>query len=444
VCSSSDSVGEGAESKESFERAPASTSPVGGARYAVAILTAMNLLNYLDRYVPSAVKDLFKHDLELTDAETSLPLTAFVIVYMLTSPVFGALADRGPRRLLVALGVALWSIATAAAALAVGFWTLLIARSFVGIGEAAYATIAPSLISDFYPPHRRNRIMTLFYVAIPVGSALGFTLGGVVGAAYGWRAAFLVCGLPGLLLAGLALTMRDPGRGRFDEAPASKRSEVGWPEALRAMGRSREYVFAVAGYTAVTFAAGGMADWFPTFLSRHRGMSIEAAGSLIGTVTVLGGLGGTACGGLLADWLKRRTRQPYLALSGLSMVPAAAFAALALWYQGSPTVIGILVFLAQFFLWFYNGPINAMIANSVPSAILARAFSVSILAIHLLGDAISPAIIGFLSDWTGNLPLAVMIVPTTMALGALVWCWGWRRIPDASAAPPLSAGATPR
>jgi MFS family permease len=387
----------------------------------------MNLLNYLDRFVPSAVKDLFKEDLHLTDAQTSLPLTAFIVVYMLASPVFGTLADRFSRRALIAAGVALWSLATAAAALATGFWTFLLARAFVGIGEAAYATIAPALIADFYPPERRNRIMTVFYVAIPVGAALGFTLGGIAGSAWGWRAAFLLCGLPGIAIALLTFSIREPGRGTFDAGPNT--APPSWAEAFAVLRRSPSYVNAVAGYTAVTFAAGGMADWFPTFLSRHRDMDLAAAGSLVGTVTVVGGLAGTACGGLLADFLERHTRQPYLALSGLSMLPATAFAALALVVHGKAAIAGCILG-AQFFLWFYNGPINAILANSVPSVMVARAFAVSILSIHMFGDAISPPIIGAISDATGSLPLGVSLVPVAMGVGALVWLAGWRRVEE--------------
>lgn len=407
-----------------MQQPPASSTAAPGARWAVLVLTAMNLLNYLDRYVPSAVKDLFKRDLHLTDTQTSLPLSAFIVVYMLASPVFGTLADRGSRRTLIAAGVAVWSLATAGAAFARGFWTLLAARALVGIGEAAYATIAPALIADFYPPARRNRMMTFFYVAIPVGAALGFTLGGIAGDAWGWRKAFLLCGAPGLAVALLTFTIREPGRGTFDAGP--KTAPPGWREALAVLRKSRAYIYAVAGYTAVTFAAGGMADWFPTFLSRHRDMDLAAAGSLVGTVTVVGGLAGTACGGLVADWLRKHTLQPYLALSGLSMLPATIFAALTLVVHGKAAIAGC-IFGAQFFLWFYNGPINAILANSVPSAMVARAFAVSILCIHLFGDAISPPIIGAISDLTGNLPLAVMLVPATMLVGALVWLTGWRR-----------------
>jgi len=320
----------------------------------------MNLMNYVDRWVPSVVKDLFKADLKLTDAQTSLPLTGFVIVYMLTSPIFGAMADRWPRKVLIAAGVALWSLATGAAALAVGFWTFLLARALVGVGEAAYATLSPALLSDFYPPNRRNRILTIFYVAIPLGSALGFVLGGALGERFGWRAAFLICALPGLALAAMALAIRDPGRGRFDSDAAQ--APPRWLEAIPALLRNREFVLAVAGYAAVTFASGALADWFPVFLQRHRGMSVELSGRYVGLSAVVGGLGGTLVGGLLGDALKRWTRQPYLALSGWSMALATLFGLLALRLT-NPTLVIVMLFVAQFFLWFYNGPINAIVAK---------------------------------------------------------------------------------
>lgn len=402
------------------------------ARFAIVVLTAMNLLNYIDRFVPSAVKDLFKKELGFTDAQTSWPLTAFVVVYMLTSPIFGSLADRWSRKKLIAAGVALWSLATAGAALATGFWSFLFARSLVGVGEAAYATISPSVISDYYPAERRNRILTIFYVAIPVGAALGFTLGGLAGGAYGWRAAFLICGLPGLAAAGLVLLIKEPKRGAFDTV--AQGAMPNWREALVRLRRTPPYVVAVLGYVAVTWAGGGMADWFPTFLSRYRGMSLEEAGTLTGTATVIGGLAGTFCGGFLADWLSRRTRSPYLAVSGFAMFPAAGFAVIALTAHGK-LVIGAAILFAQFFLWFYNGPINATIVNSVTANMRARAVAVSILSIHILGDAISPPMIGAISDRTGNLFSGMILIPVMTVIGGVIWCAGWRTLrPDAALA----------
>jgi MFS family permease len=413
-------------------RSEAAPRALPGATTAVVILTAMNLLNYVDRYVPSAVKDLFKVDLKLTDPQTSYPLTAFVIVYMATSPIFASLSDRFPRKFLIAAGVAMWSLATASAAFATGLWTFLLARAAVGVGEAAYATISPPLLADFYPPERRNRILTIFYVAIPVGVAIGFTVGGLVAETLhlGWRASFLVVGLPGLAAALAVLLVKEPPRGTFDTD--AKQPLPPWLEAIPELFRNREYVMAIAGYVAVTFASGALGDWFITFLARHRDFSLPAAGAVVGQTAVLGGLGGTFVGGLVGDWFKGRTRQPYLALCGLSMAIATGCAVVALSVR-THFWIGAALLIAQFFFWFYNGPINAILVNCVPSRLRVRAFALSILAIHALGDAISPSVTGLASQAFG-LPLAIQVVPITMAIGAVIWIFAWRRLPEHPAA----------
>jgi len=418
---------------------PALNRPAApGALFALLILTAMNMLNYVDRWVPSAVKELFKKDLSLTDAQTAWPLTAFVVVYMIASPIFGAMAERRSRRLLIAFGVAAWSLATAAAALANDFTTFLIARAAVGIGEAAYATLAPSVLADFYPPEKRNRVFTLFYVATPVGSAIGFVLGGVLGEHYGWRAAFLAVGLPGILVAALALLMKDPVRGAFDDKPPEP---VSWPVALKALAKNRIYVFTVVGYTLVTFATGGIADWFATFLSRVRGMQLSEADLAIGVSAVVGGLVGTALGGYLADKLAKKTRQPYLAISGLAMIPAVVLTVIALFVVRAPMAIVGCVLFAQLFLWAYNSPVNALLVNSVEPGLRARAFGLSILCIHLFGDVLSPPLIGMVSDSTGSLEEALIMVPIAIAAGGLVWLVGWRTLPEVSPARPPEASA---
>ncbi|MBL8911444.1 MAG: MFS transporter [Archangium sp.] len=406
-------------------------SPAPGALFALLVLTAMNLLNYVDRYVPSAVKGLFKKDLDLTDTQTSLPLTAFIIVYMLASPVFGTLAERGNRRLLIAFGVAAWSLATAAAAFAHSFTTFMIARALVGIGEAAYATIAPSLLADFYPPEKRNRVFTLFYIAIPVGSAIGFVLGGFIAEIWDWRTAFLAVGLPGLGVAALALLMKDPKRGQFDEAPPAV---VSWPDAIRRLIKNKVFLFAVGGYTLVTFATGGIADWFAEFLSRDRAMKLSEADLAIGVSAVIGGLLGTTLGGLSADRLKGKTRQPYLALSGFSMIPAVILCVIAIFVLRDPKAIVVCIIFTQLFLWAYNSPINAVIVNSVEPGMRARAVGLSILCIHLLGDVLSPPLIGAVSDATKSLETALIMVPIAVALGATVWLIGWRTLPEAAPA----------
>jgi MFS family permease len=404
-----------------------STAAAQGATRALVVLTAMNLLNYVDRYVPSAVKDLFKEDLGLTDAETSLPLTAFVVVYMLASPIFGALADKVPRRVVIAAGVALWSLATGMAAFATGFWTFLAARALVGVGEAAYATISPALLADFYPESRRNRALTAFYVAIPLGAALGFVLGGWLGAAFGWRTAFMAVGFPGLIAAAAVLMVPEPERGAFDDPAQKALPSPTWAEAIATLRRTRPYVYAVCGYVLVTFASGALADWMPAYLSRLRGLDLAEAGSLVGTATVVGGLGGTIAGGAGAEWLQRRgVRSPYLLLSGVTMLLASLVATAALLATTTAAITAAMIG-AQLLLWCYNGPINTVLINSVPSTMRARAFSLSILAIHLFGDAISPPIVGLIADVSGSLALGMALVPVALFGGGAVWLIGVRR-----------------
>lgn len=392
----------------------------------MVVLTAMNLLNYIDRYVASAVKELFRVDLGFTDTQTSIPFWAFTVVYMLTSPIFSSLADRWPRKWLIAAGVALWSLATASAALATGFLTFLLARAVIGVGEAAYATISPALISDYYPPERRNRMLTIFYVAIPVGAALAYAIGGPIGQAFGWRKAFLIVGLPGLLAAGLVLLIKEPVRGGLDQARAAV--QTSWKSALAVFRRTSPYMIAVAGYVAVTFASGGMAEWVPAFLTRYRGLDTAQAGLVTGLPVGLGALLGTLTGGFLADRLRGKTRAPYFALCAVSMTLASFAVVVALSVHGT-LAIALAVFLAQFLMWCYNGPINAIIVNTVPFELRARAVGLSILLIHMLGDAISPLVIARISDATGNLGNGMSLIPVMLFVGAMIWMYGWRRLP---------------
>jgi MFS family permease len=395
------------------------------ARRALFVLTSVNLLNYVDRWVPSATKSLWQEELGLSDAASALPASAFVFVYLAAGPLAASLDHRWGRVRLIACGVALWSVATATAAFVHGGTALVVSRSLVGVGEAFYATLGTALLSDIFPAARRNRALTLFSLAIPVGSALGYGLGGYVGARLGWRAAFLVCGLPGLLAAAYCarLTDRRVHRSSREEAPS-------WRVALRVLGSNRAYGLAVAGYAAVTFASGALADWFPTHLVRTGLFDVETAGLIVGGTGVAGGVVGTLAGGVTADRLQGVTRQPLFALAGTTMLLSAAAALLCLAATARLPVVGWLV-AAQVLMWAYNGPVNALIVGVVDQALVARAVGLSLLCIHLFGDAVSPTIVGWVSDRTGNLRAALLLVPLAMATGAGVWMWAWRRLPSA-------------
>lgn len=397
----------------------------------MAVLTLINLFNYLDRFVVAALEESLKaSDLHLSDFQLGSLMTGFIIVYMLTSPLFGTLGDRGSRTRLIALGVAVWSVATALGGFARGFASLFASRAAVGVGEAAYGTISPAMLADYYPKSRRGRVFAVFFSAIPIGSALGYVLGGLVDRHFGWRAAFFVAGLPGLLLAALVFTLKDPPRGIQDEGdlqlaahPPAHRG--GSPGAYLDLLRNGPYRLTVLGYAAYTFAMGGMAFWLPGFLERVRGMPRQDATVTAGVILVVTGFTGTFLGGWLGDRLLVRLKQSYLWVSGAATLLAAPLAAVALTAKPHPLFIGSLV-LAEVLLFMSTGPINSAIVNVVAPGERASAVALSILAIHILGDVPSPPLIGALSDAT-SLERALLLVPVAIAVGGLIWLFAaWK------------------
>jgi MFS transporter, Spinster family, sphingosine-1-phosphate transporter len=398
------------------------------ARVALAILTTINFLNYIDRYVLASVFEPIKRELHFTDTQLGLVSSAFMISYSLTSPLFGRLGDLFARKNLIAIGVALWSFATAGAGLARNFWQMFLPRSIVGLGEAGYATVAPAIITDYYSVERRGRALAVFYAAIPAGSALGFILGGELAAALGWRAAFFMVGLPGLLFALLALAIREPKRGAADGADSLGQGPA--PSLLATYGmlaRNRTYVVVTIGFVAYTFALGGLAVWAPTFLERCHGMSTARANELFGGMTVVAGFLGTFVGGSLGDYLLRYTRNSYLWVSGLCMFCAVPAAVIGLTAK-DPAIFLPAIFLAEFFLFLNTGPLNAVVLGCVSAHIRATAMAVNIFFIHVLGDAISPSIIGAISD-RFSLQVGVMITPAMMLASGAVLLAAIRTVP---------------
>src|SRR6266566_4566904 len=392
------------------------------ALFALGVVTILNFLNYIDRFILAAVLPRVKSELVLTDFQLGLLADVFLVTYFVTSPLFGALGDRLSRPRLMSAGVTVWSMATAAAGFTADFVQLLITRAWVGIGEAAYATISPALLSDYFPRSQRGRAFAVFYVAIPVGSAAGFLLGGTLERAFGWRAAFYAVGLPGIALAWLALRVPDPLRGATEEpSPPGRGPGEGlstW-NTLSDLFRNKAYVGTVLGYAAYTFALGGLAFFMPTYFERVRGLELARADFIVGSVTVLAGLSGTFLGGYLGDSIAARVKYGQLWLSGFSSIAAVIPAWLALTVASSPTYI-VWFFLEEFLLFLSTGPVNVMIVSVVSPVARARAMAVSIFTIHLLGDAISPPIIGWLAD-THGLARAVLIVPVAIAISGFVW-----------------------
>lgn len=383
--------------------------------FSLLLLTGINLINYVDRYLISSLLPLIKGDFRLTNTQEGLLGTAFILVYLLAAPVFGWLGDRFSRRPVITAGVALWSLATAASGLARGFGSLLPFRSLVGVGEASYASVSPGLIADYVSSRRRAMAMSVFYMAIPVGAALGYVLGGFFGSRIGWRHTFLLVGGPGLLLALLALFIHEPKR----PAPAATESRTG----MDFLAQCRDHLFRnpvwirlTVAYTLYTFAMGGMAFWMPSFLVRGKGFSVEDSGVLFGVLTVITGVGGTFTGGWLADAMQRRRPDGYVRMSWITIALSLPFIAAFILVPHRWTTLA-LVFAAEWLLFMNTGPVNTMIVGCVPPSLRSTAMAVNIFFIHLLGDALSPALIGWVADHR-SLSTALWLIPVAVVLSA--------------------------
>lgn len=394
----------------------------------LALLTAINLLNYLDRYVVAAVLEPLGRDLQLTDAQLGrLPLV-FVVVYMLSAPVFGVLADRFHRPRLVAIGVGLWSLATAGAALIHTYPALLVTRSLVGVGEAAYASLGPALLADCFPEDERAAKFTWFYLAIPVGSAFGYGLGGLVAQHWGWRAAFLVAGLPGLFFAVRMALLPDPPRGAFDLTP-DKTAGAPWGTRMKGLFSNRIWIACTASYVAYTFAMGALSHWGPTLLQRKFGVGTGQAGMVFGGLAVVTGILGTFLGGKLTDRLQHRWPDAGVWLSGLTLIAAAPMVAVAL-MANHLTLTYVLFFFGMLLLFVNTSPVNALTVSCLPSGIRATGVAMNVLLIHLMGDAISPEWVGRRSEHLGGsgtaLGQALLIAVPAILLSGLALAWARR------------------
>jgi MFS family permease len=404
-----------------------------GAGRALALLLAINLFNYIDRYILAAVEPLIAdHFFAATDenamAKTGALATAFLVSYMLLAPLFGWLADRFSRWLLIAGGVALWSLASGWSGLAQTFAALVITRIFVGVGEAAYGPAAPTIISDLYPVEKRGRMLSFFYVAIPVGSALGYAFGGSVGQAWGWRWPFYLVTLPGLILAVVCLFMRDPRGVRARAEQTHAKPKITLTDVV-ALFRIPSYTLNTAAMTAMTFAIGGISFWLPRYLYKDRAADFGGAPSLgqinltFGAITVVAGLLATLLGGWVGDRIRKRFPSSYFLVSGCAML--LAFPTTVLMLRTPFPGAWVLVFFAIFFLFFNTGPANAALANVTPTATRATAFALNILLIHALGDAISPPLIGWIAGQT-SMNFAFLVVSATMVVASAFWLIGTR------------------
>jgi MFS family permease len=409
------------------------------ALIALGLLTCLNLLNYIDRYILPGAQPLIQAEFHATDEQMGRLTTALFFTYMLTAPFTGWMGDRFRRKPLIVAGAVLWSLATLVTFWVHDYWSLFFRHALVGVGEATFGIFAPAVLSDFFPARDRNRVLSFFYLAIPVGAALGYLVGGQLGSRYGWRTPFFVGAIPGLVIAGFyAIFASEPVRGGSETIDGA--IDCGTPvipSPAKMIGnffglfRNPGYLCATLGMAMMVFTMGGISTWMPTFLHRFAGMGVAKAGTILGAITVVDGLAGTAMGGWLAQrWLRTNHRALYL-LSAWSMFLTLPLAALV--FFGPPRLSIPALAAAEFFLFLNTGPLNAAICNSVTAAVRSSAIALNLFLIHMLGDTFSPQIIGAISD-RSNMRVGLGITLITLVLSGILLFAGARYAPQMDSA----------
>lgn len=406
------------------------------AGFAFAVLFIVNVLNYADRYVLSAILPSIKAEFNLSDFEGGLLISSFLIVYAVATLPLGVWADRGIRKNIVALCVGLWSVATALAGFTQNLLQLFSMRSILGIGEAGYAPASLSLLGDFFSKASRGRVLSFWSIGTLVGAAIGVALGGRVADTLGWRWAFYIVGIPGLIVAFLVWRMREPARGVFDSESGERAeaAEVGhgkfgkdfW-NIVKSLFRIPTYWILVGALVFSFFTIGGTSFWLTTYLTRDFRLSLTTAGAISGGVLVSSGLIGTILGGWIADFLQKRHPEGRLFTSMLGFLIGAPLVLLALFIQNLPLFIAIFI-VAAISLNFCTGPLNAVIQDIIAPNMRATAVGLALLLAHLLGDAAAPTIIGLISDYATLRTALIVTAPTFLFLAGIVCLLGLKTV----------------
>jgi MFS transporter, Spinster family, sphingosine-1-phosphate transporter len=404
-------------------------------RTALILLTLLNLLNYIDRSVLFAVQPLVQAEFHLTYAQVGYLTSAFLGFFIVAAPLTGPLADRYSRKLIIVLGAIFWSALTLLTAVTHNYWELLIRHTLVGVGEATFSTVSPTFVADLFPEEKRGRVLGVFYLAIPVGTAMGYLLGGKLGTQFGWRFPFYIAAAPGFVLALAVALLPEPERGRFDSVQETRERGT-----ILGLAENPAFWTATLGMAAMTFSLGGVQVWMPTFLYRLRGYSLEGANYVFGIIVVFDGVVASLLGGWLGDLLLRRTKAAYYLVSAASMAMGVPVMVVALFSSGKAMLPAIAV--AAFFLLLNTSPLNAAVINSVGAHIRATAIAVEIFVIHTLGDAFSPTLMGKMADrW--SLQAAFILPVIAMVISSATLFYGMRFAPAVKTRTAPSPSAVP-
>ena len=373
----------------------------------LAVLTLINFFNYVDRQIIFPLFDSIKLEFGVTDFQLGLLGTLFMLVHAATSVPFGVLADKYSRKMVIAAGVTFWSVVTFLSGLAGNFKTLLALRSLVGIGEASYAPAATAIISDVFPQKIRSQVQGIFNVGMFAGGTIGVMLGGIIVYYFqSWRIAFFLVAIPGLILALAAAKLKI----HTNAEPSKEIHSI--KQTAAKLWKNPAYVWLLISGTLATFAAGTFISWGIEFIHRYKGYNLRDAALVLGSTMLVAGVLGVILGSYLADKAYSKFAWGRSMVIALALLLAAPFALLGV-EAGKGIVFVVYFFIATVLLSFYHGPVTAVIHDVVPKHIRATAFAVYLLVIHLLGDALSPAIIGAISDHSGlklGMELAVLMI----------------------------------
>jgi MFS transporter, Spinster family, sphingosine-1-phosphate transporter len=403
----------------------------GYARYVLAVMVGINFLNYMDRYVGAAASPLIQKEFHLSDAQVGLLGSAFLLVYAAAALPFGYWADRGIRKTVVGVGVAIWSLATLFTGFARNFPQLFVSRAVLGIGEAGYYPAGTSMLSDYFPKEQRGRSMSIWGAGATFGIAVGFAGGGYIAEKFGWRSAFFFAAAPGIVFALLAFGLREPLRGsaeRIGRAVQTTR-DASIRNFLDLM-RIPTLRATILSQTLLYFVLASNAFWLPILLTRRFNLSVGKAGLLAGVVLVAGGLIGTLGGGWIAD--RRALTRPagHLEVGIAGFVLGAVFITIAL---VAPLNVGpVPVFVPAFLLavvclYLYSGPFTALSQNVVSPGLRASAVTMLLFVSHVFGDSHSTYDVGWISDHIHSLQGALLITsPTLLIVAAIIAATGLR------------------
>lgn len=455
-----------------------------GARYGLHAFFWMNLINYADRFLPSSVQVLYAAEFRLNDLQTSLPIMTTLLAFVIFAMFYGLLSDSNliDRRLLLFSGVFIWSLTSCLAAVAQDLNGLIATRIFVGLGEAAYGTIAPPMISDYFPIFERNGAFSVYFLAVPVGVAVAFAVGAKVGAQYGWRIAFIVMGLPGLVLALLALFMTNPIRGInemktivkeetnaiYNDDDKSQRSNgsnnskkalleitaisngndqsfeqnveqqqqeeekfsvSGLMTDIKTILSIKPFLLANAGLATMNFGLGGLSSWYITYLVRFTKTPLATCGLAVAMATLVGGVLGAIMGAKLSEFLKDKIKNSFFFVPAICSFIGAIFCIFSVNTPKSFNVSMIFVSFGLLFIWTYVGPIATITLSCVPPRLRSRSTGLQIVTNHIFGVIIAPPIIGAVSDRTGSLQTGLQLCWIFILLSGVFWFLGYFLLP---------------